>query len=123
MCCSNAEPEFMDPNLIKFALQMTHDLDVKFQRTPKTVMSQRDVPGMTRSIIPILKSMNITGISVGVNGGSTPPNVPKAFIWKDPNSGEVRSLVNHIEYGTFLLLEHSSFVFRRRLWWSGSFKR
>ncbi len=34
---------------------MTHLLDDSFGLPRKTVMSQRDVPGMTKSIIPILK--------------------------------------------------------------------
>lgn len=51
-------------------------------------MSQRDVPGMTRSIIPRLRANGVHTVSVGVNGGSTPPNVPQAFIWADPVSGD-----------------------------------
>jgi len=84
----NTEPEIMDPSLISFALNLTHQLDDLFQKPRKTVLSQRDVPGMTRSIIPILKAHGITAISVGTNGGSAPPNVPPAFIWEDPVSGE-----------------------------------
>lgn len=38
---------------------------------------------MTQSVIPILLSNGIEAISVGVNGGSAPPNVPKAFIWRN----------------------------------------
>ena len=53
----------------------------------KTVMSQRDVPGLSRAALPILKAAGIRAISVGVNGGSTPPNVPKVFIWNDDDSG------------------------------------
>lgn len=49
-------------------------------------MSQRDVPGMTRSVIPYLLQSGIRAISVGVNGASAPPVVPKAFVWRDPVS-------------------------------------
>ena len=31
-------------------------------------MSQRDVPGMTRSVIPLLLASGVTAITVGVNG-------------------------------------------------------
>ena len=33
-------------------------------------------------------STGITGISVGVNGASLPPAVPKAFVWRDESSKE-----------------------------------
>lgn len=77
--------------MIKFGVRLTHDLDAKFGKPPKKTISQRDVPGMTRSAIPILLSANITAISIGANGGSTPANVPKAFIWHDPVSGKVKN--------------------------------
>jgi len=80
----NGELETMDPDLIEFGLQMTHDLDKRFNKQPKTVLSQRDVPGMTVNVLPILKRNGIKGISVGVNGGSTPPDVTNSFIWKNP---------------------------------------
>lgn len=50
---------------------------------------QRDVPGLTRAVIPILVSKGIKAISVGVNAGSAPPGVPKytPFIWRDEPSG------------------------------------
>ena len=44
-------------------------------------MSQRDVPGLTRSIIPIMNSNGIKAITVGVNTACMPPAVPTAFKW------------------------------------------
>lgn len=84
----NTEPEFYDSSMVDFAVQLTHEVDTRLGVANKTVMSQRDVPGMTRSIIPLLRKRNVDTISVGSNGGSTPPNVPQAFIWKDPVSGD-----------------------------------
>ena len=51
----NAEPELADDTLIDFGIQLAHDLNVKFNKTPTTVMSQRDVPGLTRAIVPLLQ--------------------------------------------------------------------
>lgn len=50
---------------------------------------QRDVPGLTRAVIPVFVSKGIKAISVGVNAGSAPPGVPKytPFIWRDEASG------------------------------------
>jgi len=96
----NAEPEVLNQQSINFALRLTHDIDKMFGLSPKKVMSQRDVPGMTRSMIPLLKASGVDGISVGVNGGSSPPDVPKAFIWKDPVSGQqIRTFYLNGGYG------------------------
>ncbi len=53
-------------------------------------LMQRDVPGITRTAIPILVERGIKTLSVGVNPGSAPPGVPKCtpFIWRDPQSGK-----------------------------------
>lgn len=44
-------------------------------------MSQRDVPGTTKAIIPTLVANGVRAVTVGVNGGSMPPAVPSAFVW------------------------------------------
>uniref|UniRef100_A0A6B2KYN8 P-type domain-containing protein n=1 Tax=Arcella intermedia TaxID=1963864 RepID=A0A6B2KYN8_9EUKA len=96
----NSEPELMDLSLVEFAIQLTHDLDKSFNLPPKTVLSQRDVPGMTRAIIPILLANGIKAISVGVNGGSSPPDVPKSFIWRDEEtSSEIHTFYLSGGYG------------------------
>lgn len=43
-------------------------------RSPR-VLSQRDVPGLARSAIPLLAKHDVIGISVGANDGSPPPLV------------------------------------------------
>ena len=43
---------------------------------------------MTRSVIPLLARRGIRAISVGVNGASAPPAVPRVFLWKDNVSTE-----------------------------------
>ena len=81
----NFQAEFMDSDLLQYATTFTHELDQRFNLPLKKVMSQRDVPGLTRAAIPILAYSGVTAISVGVNSGSAPPAVPKytPFIWKD----------------------------------------
>lgn len=79
----NAQLEIMGKSLIKAGLMMTRQLDYLFAQNPKRVLSQRDVPGMTRALIPLLKSQYVTAISIGANGGSTPPDLPPCFVWAD----------------------------------------
>jgi len=45
---------------------------------------------MTRNAIPILVDEGVQAITIGVNGGSAPPGVPKntPFIWRDKPSGK-----------------------------------
>lgn len=79
----NAEPELLGPRAAQLAIDVTHDLDRMFGVGTKTVMSQRDVPGMTRGVLPVLRQAGVRAISVGSNGGSTPPDVPRVFMWRD----------------------------------------
>jgi hypothetical protein len=84
----NFQAEFMDVELLQYAVQLAHDLDQRFGLPPKRTMSQRDVPGLTRAAVPILTRAGVAALSVGVNSGSAPPGVPKftPFWWKDEQS-------------------------------------
>lgn len=63
----------MDPLLFEYGVLMTHELDAQFGLAKKQVMSQRDVPGTTRAVIPLLVSHGVRGLTIGCNGGSAPP--------------------------------------------------
>lgn len=41
-----------------------------------------------RAIIPTLVQNGVAAITVGVNGGSMPPSVPSAFVWKNENTND-----------------------------------
>jgi hypothetical protein len=83
----NLQPENMDASLFAYGLSVAAQLDDRFGFDRKRTLSQRDVPGMTRGVIPLLTAANVTAISVGVNGGTCPPFVPHAFVWQEPLSG------------------------------------
>ena len=51
----NAQLEIMSQSMIEAGFDLTFRLDEKFGLQKKRTLSQRDVPGMSRSIIPILK--------------------------------------------------------------------
>ena len=84
----NAELENTSPAMLAEGLRATRALDAAFGLPPKRVLSQRDVPGVPRSVIPLLRAANVSLVSVGVNGASMYPRVPKMFNWHDPVSGE-----------------------------------
>lgn len=93
----------MDVSLVEAGLKLSQDLADFYGVKRPTVLSQRDVPGMTRSLIPVLKKYGIKvclgegtlagdlgqGVSVGVNSGTLPPSVPRVFKWVDTDSGWV----------------------------------
>ena len=76
----NAELEVMSPTLIEAGLELTFALDREFGLPNKTTISQRDVSGMTRALIPLLRRKGVTAISIGANDGSTPPELPPSFL-------------------------------------------
>ena len=82
----NSQMEFYDVSLADFGFKLSHKLDAQFGKKPSITMSQRDVPGTTRSIIPILAANGVEAITVGVNYAAMPPAVPTVFVWRDPIS-------------------------------------
>ena len=83
----NGEPELMYRDLFLAAVNLTHALDDRFGLPHKATMSQRDVPGLTRAVVPALRAAGVRALSVGVNPWSTPPVVPRACVWRDAASG------------------------------------
>lgn len=67
--------------------QLGQDIAAELGIPAPITMSQRDVPGATRGMIPLLVEMGIQAYSGGVNGASLPPHVPQAFVWRDEESG------------------------------------
>ena len=55
----------LDPSLLAFGVNMTHDLDDQLGVPRKVVVSDRDVPGFDRSVIPVLKAAGIKGLVGG----------------------------------------------------------
>eukprot|EP00698_Gefionella_okellyi_P007992 TRINITY_DN1960_c0_g1_i5.p1 TRINITY_DN1960_c0_g1~~TRINITY_DN1960_c0_g1_i5.p1 ORF type:complete len:711 (-),score=103.27 TRINITY_DN1960_c0_g1_i5:35-2167(-) len=79
----NSEPEVADEALFRFGIQLAHSLDQRFGFARRTVLSQRDVPGMTRAVVPYLVAEGVEAITIGVNLVSAPPAVPDVFVWSD----------------------------------------
>ena len=69
----NAQREVYDASMLTFGLALSADLSQSLGAPISRVLSHRDVPGMTRSVIPTLLRHNVSAISIGVNGGSAPP--------------------------------------------------
>ena len=91
------QTEMMSPSMIEGSLALAQSLDKRFGKH-STGAKMTDVPGHTRGIIPPLAAHGVTFLEIGVNGGSTPAELPPLFLWKDP-SGAGLAMMYHHEYG------------------------
>lgn len=87
----NMQVELMSSVVLEAGLQLSANLDKQFGKKT-TVLSQRDVPGMTICALPMLNKYGIRAVSVGVNPGTAPPAVPKIFQWKFEDQASVLGL-------------------------------
>ena len=100
----NSEAELHLADTLRAGVDLVHALDDKFGFPHKATLSQRDVPGTTRAVIPVLAAANVTAISIGVNGASTPPFTPRAFVWQDAASSlSLLSFIHPFGYGGITL--------------------
>lgn len=84
----NMQIEFMNKAVLEASLKVAQDLNKRYGITT-SVLSQRDVPGMTACAIPTFVQYGIKAVSVGVNSGSAPPAVPKIFNWRNNGSSVI----------------------------------
>ena len=91
------QSEMIDPSMLSAAIAISKSLDRRFGRTT-TGAKMTDVPGHTRGLIAPLAAQGVKLLHVGVNGGSTTPDVPPVFVWKD-SSGKSIVMMYHRDYG------------------------
>jgi hypothetical protein len=95
--------ENMDPSLFRFGLSLSQDLDRRFGR--KTIAAKMtDVPGHTRGIVTLLAEAGVEFLHIGVNGSSTPPDVPPVFTWRAPDGSEVLVMYHKGSYGDLMIV-------------------
>ncbi len=71
-----------------------------------TTMSQRDVPGTTRAMLPLLAAAGVRALSFGANEASAPLIVPQIFRWRDEASGaELLTMYHPSGYGNISTAE------------------
>jgi len=92
------ETEMLDRSMIVGALGLSQSLDRRFGRTT-TGAKMSDVPGHSRGIVGPLAENGVQLLDIGVNGASTPPDVPALFVWKDPEGASLVMMYHHKGYG------------------------
>ena len=94
--------ELADPSLYELGIQLSGILDKRFGT--KTIAGKMtDVPGHTRSIVPLLTKNEIEFLHIGVNPASTPPDVPPLFRWRSPDGSEV-TVMYQKDYGSTMVI-------------------
>ncbi len=89
--------EFMDEALFRYGLSLSQTLDARFQKTT-IAAKMTDVPGHTKSMIPLLEKAGVRFLHIGVNPASARPNVPNLFRWRAENGKEIVVMYNN-DYG------------------------
>jgi Domain of unknown function (DUF5054) len=91
------QTEMLDRTMIAGSIGFSKSLDQRYGRTT-TGAKMTDVPGHTRGIIAPLQESGVTFLHIGINSASTPAEVPRLFVWKDGNGGEL-TVMYHPDYG------------------------
>jgi hypothetical protein len=95
------ETELLDRSMIEGALGLSESLDRRFGRTT-TGAKMTDVPGHSRGLVGPLAAHGVKLLTIGVNSGSTPPDVPPFFVWKDPDGASLAVMYFLNAYGGIL---------------------
>jgi Domain of unknown function (DUF5054) len=96
------QTEMLSQSMIEGSVGLARSLDRRFGKVT-TGAKMTDVPGHTRGIIVPLAGQGVTFLEIGVNGGSTPAQLPPIFLWKNPSetngAGASLAMMYHHEYG------------------------
>ena len=96
------ESESMNRALFEGMLRLSQRLDARFGRRT-TAVKMTDVPGHTRSIVPLLAGAGIRFLHVGTNPAVSVPQVPPVCRWRDPSGSEIL-LMYQGSYGDTMVL-------------------
>jgi hypothetical protein len=88
----------LDRSMIVGALGLSQSLDRRFGRIT-TGAKMSDVPGHSIGIVDPLAENGVKLLDIGVNGASTPPDVPPLYLWKDPEGASLIMMYHHKGYG------------------------
>jgi len=92
------ETEMLERSMIAGALGLSQSLDRRFGRTT-TGAKMSDVPGHSRGIVGPLAENGVKLLDIGVNGASTPPQVPPLFVWREPEGASIVMMYHPKGYG------------------------
>lgn len=98
--------ETLDASLFEAGLQLSKRLDERFGRNTISA-KMTDVPGHTRSIVPLLQNAGVNLLHIGVNPASMPPDVPPVFMWQSTDASRV-AVMYQKDYGGIMQIPNTS---------------
>ena len=84
---ANHELAATGTGMVEAGVDLTRRIEQELKQPPSRTLSIRDVPGVTRGVVPLLSRLGVQYVSVGANNNPYKANVPPAFVWRDPPSG------------------------------------
>jgi hypothetical protein len=80
--------ELVDADLLSWTFTIRDALNAKYNKTHGTLAAKHsDVPGMSRSAIPVLAAAGVQALHIGYNSGSMKPaGLPPVFVWEHPET-------------------------------------
>lgn len=95
--------ELLDEDTFRYSLEIAKKLEEKYHLNI-IAAKLTDVPGHTKSIVPLLAEFGIKLLHIGVNDSSAMPKVPQAFVWKNGDAEVI--VVYEGSYGRLYKNEH-----------------
>jgi hypothetical protein len=97
----NAELAATGVGMVEAGIDVTRQVEKHLDQPARRTLSIRDVPGVTRGVVPLLSSLGVPYLSVGANNNPYKANVPPAFVWRDlPSGKEALCLWHNLGYGS-----------------------
>ncbi len=103
------ESEVMSGPLFSGTLNLSEHLDRHYGKQTRGA-KMTDVPGHTRSIVPLLSRAGIRFLHIGVNGATPVPRVPDICRWRDTDGSEVILMYENNYGGTRVLPDKKTAV-------------
>ncbi len=100
------QTEFLNRSMISGCLGLSQSLDRRFGHT--TIGAKMtDVPCHSRGIVGPLAEKGVTLLHIGVNPGSSAPEVPAVFVWRDPQGASITMFYSRHSYGGLVPIPNS----------------
>lgn len=103
------ESEVINGPLFEGILDLSEWLDRRYGKQTRGA-KMTDVPGHTRSIVPLLSRAGIRFLHIGVNGATPVPKVPELCRWRDTDGSEVILMYVNNYGGTHILPDRKTAV-------------
>ena len=94
-----------DASLVRAGVELSTSILARYGRPAPTVLSQRDVPGLTQALVPVLSGLGVKAVSVGCNNAAQPPDVPPIFRWQGAGRHATESILALVHPGGYAELE------------------